>query len=144
MLRFNNIATSCMIDLSVKKKIFFFSIYPRTKNKGLDLCTTYNVDPVEFVEQWMAFSLSHLNGAEPTLDYLNDLERKELANKKCSKTNKNDRLNVGHSSHSDAANLQQLKIYGSDLDRNEDVGDVMDSYLCNTPKVSANLYSFIK
>lgn len=105
------------------------------KKLGLDLCTTYNVDPVEFVEQWMAFSLSHLNGAEPTLDYLNDLERKELANKKALKSAKNDRFNVQRD-----ADIKQLRIYGSDMDRIENVGDVMDSYLCNTPKVSANIF----
>lgn len=43
------------------------------------LCEDYNVDAEEFVERWMAFSLSNLNGASPNIDQLNLFERKEFS-----------------------------------------------------------------
>lgn len=99
---------------------------------GLDLCTNYGIDAVDFVEQWMAFSVSNLQGAEPTLDYLTDMERKELANAKASKGKQSDRFGGGQRE----AEMQKLKIYGTDLTTNVEDGDFMDSYVCKTPKVS--------
>lgn len=47
--------------------------------KCMELALTYSInDATEFVEQWMAFSLSHLNGDEPTNENLGEFERKVL------------------------------------------------------------------
>lgn len=44
-----------------------------------ELAITYNIhDATEFVEQWMAFSLSHLQGEDPAIENLGDFERKVL------------------------------------------------------------------
>ncbi|XP_026478350.1 DNA polymerase alpha subunit B [Ctenocephalides felis] len=48
-------------------------------SKCVEICANYGIDdPEQFVEQWMAFSISNLGGAEPTLEYLKQMERKEL------------------------------------------------------------------
>ncbi|XP_055386101.1 DNA polymerase alpha subunit B [Condylostylus longicornis] len=50
-------------------------------DKCVEICLTHGLsDPVEFVEQWVAYSISNLNGAEPTIPFLIEFERKELAN----------------------------------------------------------------
>lgn len=46
---------------------------------GANLCGEYEIDAESFVEQWMAFSLSNLNGAPPSLKDLDLLERKEFS-----------------------------------------------------------------
>lgn len=51
-------------------------------DKCLEICSRCGVDdPVEFVETWMAYSVSKLGGAEPTVDTLRDMESHEFANK---------------------------------------------------------------
>ncbi|XP_053679469.1 DNA polymerase alpha subunit B [Anopheles nili] len=51
-------------------------------NKCIEICINNDMDdPVEFVEQWMAYSVSKLSGAEPTVAYLNDMEAYEFTNK---------------------------------------------------------------
>ncbi|KPI92392.1 DNA polymerase alpha subunit B [Papilio xuthus] len=47
--------------------------------KCVSLCEEYNVDAETFIEQWMAFSLTHLNGCPPTLENLKLLEKKEFS-----------------------------------------------------------------
>lgn len=48
-------------------------------DKCMELVISYNIqDATEFVEQWMAFSLSNLHGEEPTPEHLNEFERKVL------------------------------------------------------------------
>lgn len=47
--------------------------------KCIELALTYSIhDATEFVEQWMAFSLSHLHGEDPTAANLGEFERKVL------------------------------------------------------------------
>ena len=48
---------------------------------GLEICITNSIDEEELVEVWMAFSVSHLGGASPTLDTLGQMERKEFSKK---------------------------------------------------------------
>lgn len=103
-----------------------------TMKIGLDLCTLYGIDAVDFVEQWMAFSVSNLHGAEPTFEYLTEMERKELATAKPAKAKQSDRFGGGQRD----VEAKKLKIYGSDLTTHMDDGDFMDSYVCKTPKVS--------
>lgn len=48
-------------------------------DKCIELALSYYIDDAtEFVEQWMAFSLSHLHGDEPTIANLGEFERKVL------------------------------------------------------------------
>lgn len=48
-------------------------------DKCIELTISYYIeDATEFVEQWMAFSLSHLQGDEPTIANLGEFERKVL------------------------------------------------------------------
>ncbi|KAH8407200.1 hypothetical protein KR222_010321 [Zaprionus bogoriensis] len=48
-------------------------------DKCMELVISYNIqDATEFVEQWMAFSLSHLHGDDPTPENLNEFDRKVL------------------------------------------------------------------
>lgn len=131
---------------------------------GLDLCTTHNItDPCEFVEQWLAFSVSHLGGAEPTLDNLAELERKELAVQTRATTTASTAHHHHHQQQStvaakvmsyESATTPNRKVFGSDRrqavgggDGNggaangtsllDDVGDdLMDAYIMRTPKVS--------
>lgn len=97
---------------------------------GVQLCNDYNVtDPVEFVERWMAFSISNLNGADPTLDNLNDMERKEFANFKQANESKIKSTSNQQSNHS------------SNYDNFPD-DDIMDSYGFHTPKVNIFLFCY--
>lgn len=45
----------------------------------LDICCRYSVDEEAFVNAWIAYSVSNLNGANPTVENLADFERKEFA-----------------------------------------------------------------
>lgn len=82
----------------------------------------------------MAFSVSHLSGAEPTLHNLAELERKELA-----------ALSKTSAAASKAAKALPLlyesatSVFGSSIGGvvcNEAEVDFMDSYVTKTPKVS--------
>jgi hypothetical protein len=48
---------------------------------GVEICVSNGIDEEELVEVWMAFSVSHLRGADPTLDTLVQMERKEFSKK---------------------------------------------------------------
>lgn len=85
------------------------------------MCITYSVDPNEFAELFMAFSATHMNGAEPTDSTLDDFERKDLASYK-SKANSSARLQ---------RSINEFNEIGSD----EEDNDVMGAYICTTPKV---------
>lgn len=98
----------------------------------MDLCINYGVDdPREFVEMYVAHSVSNLNGAEPSIETLPDFERKELTNYKTKASTKN----VSKDKHQ-SKNLDDFESYNSGGMAEEDVDDLMDSYMCNTPKVS--------
>lgn len=55
--------------------------------QGVSLCTEYNVDAESFIEQWMAFSLTVLNGASPTLENLELLAKREFSKRSASRPN---------------------------------------------------------
>lgn len=71
----------------------------------------------------MAFSATHMNGAEPTDSTLDDFERKDLASYK-SKANANSTARLQRS-------INEFNEIGSD----EEDNDVMGAYICTTPKV---------
>ena len=106
---------------------------------GVDFCQTYDIDdPVEFVEQWMAFTVSHLHGAEPSLENLNDFERKELIPSKKEKAPTN--VLAAAKKRAEDVSAVNLKVYGQSTNEgfNDDGDNVMDSYIYNTPKVNIN------
>jgi hypothetical protein len=58
-------------------------IYTLHLFSGIEICFSQKIDdPVEFVEKWMAYSISKLDGADPTVQYLTEMENSEFLNKK--------------------------------------------------------------
>lgn len=106
---------------------------------GLELCITYDVcDPKDFVESYVAYSVNHLDGGVPTNESLIDFERKELANHQIK------------SKPTSGRNQQQRHRNLNDYEQYDDVGiidddgdDLMDTYICNTPKVSYYSRNFV-
>lgn len=49
---------------------------------GIELCNRYNLEAEDFCDQWYAFTISNLNGAAPTVENLEKLERKEYQSSK--------------------------------------------------------------
>ncbi|KAL7010461.1 hypothetical protein ACKWTF_016953 [Chironomus riparius] len=91
----------------------------------LEICKTHDLDdPAEFVEKWMAYSISNLNGAEPTIEYLNEMENRQYKNVQ--------RKVLKRSSQKES----RLKIYnqGNDEDMNEEENELLGSYVTLTPK----------
>ncbi|KAH8310373.1 hypothetical protein KR044_001025 [Drosophila immigrans] len=69
------------MDAELKQQFDEMGVEPTAPvlDKCIELAISYNiVDATEFVEQWMAFSLSHLKGDEPTTENLGEFERKVL------------------------------------------------------------------
>lgn len=139
---------------------------------GIQICNRHGVvDPVEFVEQWFAYSCSKLGGAEPTLENLRDMESHEYANRS-RKTAANPSLaRVRHGevavvasssgsggSRASASGLEAGDLSGrsgggggggsgglviySNAEENEVENEVLGSYGCHTPKVGGNDYHF--
>lgn len=87
-------------------------------------------DPVDFVEQWMAFSVSFKGGAEPTIEFLKEFEAKEFYNKK---------EDAKSSQAKKQTQSASLKVYNNQHDDEDDdmmVDDLLGNYVCVTPKVS--------
>ena len=134
---------------------------------GIQICNRHSVDdPVEFVEQWFAFSCSKLNGAEPTLDNLRDMESHEYANRSRKPAASNPSLaRIRHSevavvagssgsggSRASTSGLEAGDLSGrsggaggsgglviySNAEENEIENEVLGSYGCHTPKVGGN------
>ncbi|XP_035919801.1 DNA polymerase alpha subunit B [Anopheles stephensi] len=105
-------------------------------NKCIEICINNDItDPVEFVEQWMAYSVSKLSGAEPTVAYLNEMEAHEYTNKARKATKLSGIVaaagNVGASPRMDSK-VGKITTY-----RNVDSvveQDVLEMYGCITPK----------
>lgn len=86
------------------------------------MTSAYNFDDArEFVEAYVAFSVNHLNGADPSLQTLADFERKDL--------------NSTKSKPKEHAIKARVSISLLDQDAEMEDDDVMDSYICRTPKV---------
>ncbi|XP_037943685.1 DNA polymerase alpha subunit B-like [Teleopsis dalmanni] len=124
--------------------------------KGLDLCVSYHIDAAELVEQWMAYSISNLKGAEPTVDYFNDFERKVFQARRDKELAASNKKKLKYSSG--LSNLNQLTtatapsiplgVYG--VEETDIMGDYMseigvggnkntESDIYHTPKVSVSI-----
>ncbi|XP_050079466.1 DNA polymerase alpha subunit B [Anopheles maculipalpis] len=105
-------------------------------NKCIEICINNNItDPVEFVEQWMAYSVSKLSGAEPTVAYLNEMEAHEYT----SKARKASKLSgiVAAAGNIGASPRMDTKVTKITTYRNVDSvveQDVLEMYGCVTPK----------
>ncbi|XP_055523124.1 DNA polymerase alpha subunit B [Wyeomyia smithii] len=69
---------------SIKEQFDELGIEPSEEvaNKCIEICLRHDIeDPIEFVEQWMAYSVSKHNGAEPTVELLRDMESHEYSNR---------------------------------------------------------------
>uniref|UniRef100_A0A1B0D045 DNA polymerase alpha subunit B N-terminal domain-containing protein n=1 Tax=Phlebotomus papatasi TaxID=29031 RepID=A0A1B0D045_PHLPP len=87
-------------------------------------------DAVEFVELWMAFSISCLGGAEPSVAKLGEFERKEIVGKKV--LQKDASRKKLESISSPGGDL--LKIYsGSATEKPRE--KVLDTYSCYSPQM---------
>uniref|UniRef100_A0A182W367 DNA polymerase alpha subunit B N-terminal domain-containing protein n=1 Tax=Anopheles minimus TaxID=112268 RepID=A0A182W367_9DIPT len=106
-------------------------------NKCIEICINNDItDPIEFVEQWMAYSVSKLSGAEPTVAYLNEMEAHEYASK-AKKATKMSTIaaavgNIGVSPRMDSK-VSKLTTYRN-VDSVEQ--DVLEMYGCITPKIA--------
>lgn len=89
---------------------------------GVDLCTDYLIEPQEFVEELFAFTVNTSTGTECTESTLDDFERKELTNYKSGRKN-------------NASKMQQNVNFHYDDIESDGENDVMDAYICTTPKV---------
>lgn len=50
--------------------------------QGFTICTKYNLDAEDFCDEWYAYTISNLSGAAPTVEYLEQFERKEYQSSK--------------------------------------------------------------
>lgn len=98
---------------------------------GLDLCIAHSInDEKDFVESYLAFSVSHLNGAEPSIESLDEFERKELLNqkKKVKESTENRRT---------SRRLSNFDHFDSNDVENDD--ELMGAYISKTPTVSRTI-----
>ncbi|CAH2094507.1 unnamed protein product [Euphydryas editha] len=95
--------------------------------KCVSLCTEYNIDAESFIEQWMAFSLTVLNGASPTIENLELLAKREFSKRSASRPNALPN-EVTHSSTGTS-----LTVYGAHATIPSE-NDVMSNYMSVTPK----------
>uniref|UniRef100_A0A1A9UJZ0 DNA polymerase alpha subunit B N-terminal domain-containing protein n=1 Tax=Glossina austeni TaxID=7395 RepID=A0A1A9UJZ0_GLOAU len=134
------------MESELKQQFEEMSIEPSENvlGKAVELCVIYNVDDAsEFVEQWLAFSVSNLNGDEPTIENLHEFERKILQTKRdknvlSASKNKTPKYSAGIASLTDLKNAASvpstpLSMYG--------VGDediMMEQYMHELPETSNN------
>lgn len=124
----------CIKYMKFKVKLLFFI--------AVELCITYHIDDAtEFVEQWMAFSVSNLHGDEPTIEHLNEFERKVLQVKRekelqAASKKKGNKLpsalaNLTHLNSIAASNSNPLAMYGVE-------DDMMDDYMTDIVAASSS------
>ncbi|XP_037812195.1 DNA polymerase alpha subunit B [Lucilia sericata] len=123
------------MDAELKQQFDDMGIEPPQEvvDKSVELCITYHIDDAsEFVEQWMAFSISHLHGAEPSIEHLNEFERKVFQAKRekelmAASKKKGNKLpsalaNLTHLNDIASSNSNPLAMYGVE-------DDMMDDYM---------------
>ncbi|XP_049877465.1 DNA polymerase alpha subunit B [Pectinophora gossypiella] len=90
--------------------------------RSVSLCEEYDIDAETFTEQWMAFSLTHLNGAAPTVENLDLLARKEFSKRAAS------RLNAPAKDAARSSTGSSLKVYGAPVSAQSD-NNVLSNYI---------------
>lgn len=98
----------------------------------MEICLSHGFDDAEeFVEKWMAYSISNLGGADPTIERLAEMENREL-NKVKGTQSKN--LKRSSEKSSNLKVYKQGNIMDDEVDEEESA--LLGSYVCLTPKVS--------
>uniref|UniRef100_A0A2A4ITH2 DNA polymerase alpha subunit B N-terminal domain-containing protein n=1 Tax=Heliothis virescens TaxID=7102 RepID=A0A2A4ITH2_HELVI len=97
-------------------------------SKCVSLCEELNIDAESFIEQWMAFSLNHLNGAAPNLDNLDIFVRKEFSKRSAN------RFNATAKENGQVGTGTSLTVYGAPASVQSD-NEVLSNYMATTPKV---------
>lgn len=122
-------------------------------DKCIEICTRCDIeDATEFVESWMAFSISKLSGAAPTVENLRDMESHEFANRTRKTTvpsgvttptassRARPREDLESPTPTGESSPADLVIYSNkDLDAEE--SEVLVSYGCVTPKAQRSVSS---
>ncbi|CAG9765601.1 unnamed protein product [Ceutorhynchus assimilis] len=72
------------MEEEIRGQFEMFNIKPSQEviAKCLKMCDKYKIDGEDLVDQWFAFTSSKLRGANPTVEYLEQMERKELMKQK--------------------------------------------------------------
>lgn len=126
------------MDAEIKQQFDEMGVEPEDAvvEKCVDLAITYNVsDATEFVEQWMAFSLSHLHGEDPTTDNLGEFERKVLQIRKDKIGSKTAAQKVKSYAATETNSLATYGLIEDDPMMEDYMGDsVADSSAMHTPK----------
>ncbi|XP_063703755.1 DNA polymerase alpha subunit B [Culicoides brevitarsis] len=104
-------------DLEEQFDQYGVTITDEIVEKCLELCEEHNISNAsEFVENWMAYTINKLNGADPKPSTIEDMVRQEYENTK--KTQR-----------TDDTNDETLKIYGIESKEIELDDNIMDSYI---------------
>lgn len=93
---------------------------------GVDLCITYSIELQEFVEELFAFTVNTSTGMECTETTLDDFERKELTNHKS---------NIHGMKNNVSKTQQNVNYHYDEIESDGENDEVMDAYICTTPKV---------
>ncbi|SPP80994.1 DNA polymerase alpha subunit B [Drosophila guanche] len=129
------------MDTELKQQFDEIGVEPSDAvlDKCMELAISYGcMDATEFVEQWMAFSLSHLHGDEPTPENLGEFERKVLQLKKEKVGFKTSTQKTKTYAPAPVADTSSLSTYGlieDDPMMDDYVSEsVTDSSMMHTPK----------
>ncbi|KAJ8925620.1 hypothetical protein NQ315_009464 [Exocentrus adspersus] len=95
-------------------------------DKCLEICLKYNIEAEDFCDQWYAFTASHLNGAAPTVEYLEKLERKEF------------QKNKDQTPYKKLASTPASASTSYKLDESTEDNSMVVSYTATTPKRPRN------
>ncbi|KAH8341990.1 hypothetical protein KR059_007554 [Drosophila kikkawai] len=126
------------MDVEIKQQFDEMGVEPADAvlDKCLELAISYNVlDATEFVEQWMAFSLSHLHGDDPTVENLGEFERKVLQLRKDKVVPKAKSYSATTSSGPEISSLATYGVMEDEPMMDDYVSEsVADSSAMHTPK----------
>ncbi|KAH8251936.1 hypothetical protein KR038_011472 [Drosophila bunnanda] len=126
------------MDVEIKQQFDEMGVEPAEAvlEKCMELAISYNVlDATEFVEQWMAFSLSHLHGDDPTVENLGEFERKVLQLRKDKVAPKAKSYTAIASSVPEMSSLATYGVMEDDPMMDDYVSEsVADSSAMHTPK----------
>ncbi|PZC75490.1 hypothetical protein B5X24_HaOG206031 [Helicoverpa armigera] len=108
-------------------QFFGLDVHKEVISKCVSLCEELNIDAESFIEQWMAFSLNHLNGAAPNLDNLDIFVRKEFSKRSAN------RFNATAKENGQVGTGTSLTVYGAPASVQSD-NEVLSNYMATTPK----------
>ncbi|KAH8382494.1 hypothetical protein KR009_003889 [Drosophila setifemur] len=126
------------MDVEIKQQFDEMGVEPAEAvlDRCVELAISYNVDDAtEFVEQWMAFSLSHLHGEDPSTDNLGEFERKVLQLRKDKMKSKAAAQKPKTYAPAETSSLASYGLIEDEPMMDDYMGDSMaDSSAMHTPK----------